>query len=375
MKTILNGLMIIIFLAVLLSCSKDKPGMLEGLKERTLDYSYIDTTYRSFIRLGTTPESVIGEIGEVLFDAGYVFVFDKLTRVVLVFDSAGRYISKVDSKGRGPGEYTEAIRTFDLDRQRKEIILYDPGLRKLLRYSYDGSFESEVPLNQYFGVTFAYLGGDKYAFWMHNYDDHQIIVTDGKGEVLARHHPRKEFFSELNVGIDRFFSKNCSNSPYYIPIWEDKIYQISQKEVKEIFDFNFSHEMISNKQDVGTKLQKLPYEKYNYFRELIVSEKGGFFTRTSYGNTEAPISLNLISVLTVVGDTCNGVLSSGRFLMSASVDIRKYGFAFSYPIGVRGSDFFTPISTVVANSIYGPIFPDAKNDDNPVLLFFRIGQK
>lgn len=375
MKTFLNGLIIILFLAVVLSCSKDKPGMLHGLKERTLDYSYIDTTYRSFIRLGTMSESIIGEIGEVLFDTGYVFVFDKLSHVVLVFDSAGRYISKVDSKGRGPGEYSEAIRTFDLDRQRKEVVLYDPGLRKLLRYSYNGSFESEVSLDQYFGVTFAYLGGDKYAFWMHNYDEHQIIVTDGKGTILARHHPRKAFFSELNVSIDRFFSKNCNNSPYYIPIWEDKMYQISQEEVKEIFDFNFSHEMISNKQDVGSKLKKLPYEKYNYFRELIVSEKGGFFTRTSYGNTEVLKSPNLISVLTVVGDTCNGIFSSGKFLMSPLVDIRKYGLAFSYPFGVRGIDFFTPISTVVANSVYGPIFPDAKSDDNPVLLFFRIGQE
>jgi len=372
MKTSIKVLIIIIVLASVLSCSKNTPGLLEGLKDRTLDFSYIDTSYNSFIRLETTPESVIGEIGEVLFDTGYVFVFDKRTHAVLVFDTSGNFFSKVDSKGKGPGEYTESIRTFDLDRLRKEIILYDPGLRKLLRYSYDASFNSEVQLNQYFGVTFAYLGGDNYAFWMHNYDEHQIIVTDGMGEILSRHHPRKEIFSELNIGIDPFFSKNCNNSPYYIPIWDDKIYQISQNEVKEVFDFGFSGEMISTKLDVGKKLQKRPYEKYNYFNQLIVSEDTVFFTRTSFGNIEVPFSNNPVSTLTVVGDVQKGILSSGKFLVGSPIDINKYGFAFSYPTGVRGIDFFIPIGAIVANSVYGPIFPDVKDDDNPVLLFYRV---
>lgn len=82
------------------------------------------------------PEYTFGRVGGVaVFRDGRVLVLDALARALRVYTPEGEHLFSFGSEGQGPGELqspTSPVVTED------EILVYDQGLRRLVRYSLAG---------------------------------------------------------------------------------------------------------------------------------------------------------------------------------------------------------------------------------------------
>lgn len=96
-----------------------------------------------WIPLELTKECIIGKISQVYFLDSLILVTDSKAGTLLFFDMNGKYRSKIDRRGKGPGEYA-TIRHALYDAERNRILVYDDILRKLIYYHMDGTMIKEI---------------------------------------------------------------------------------------------------------------------------------------------------------------------------------------------------------------------------------------
>ncbi|MDR2040605.1 MAG: 6-bladed beta-propeller [Bacteroidales bacterium] len=102
---------------------------------------YIDSV--NFIKLETNADCLIGNIKSVFFIDNCFFIQDSKTSSILVFNRHGNFLHKINKKGRGPGEYIE-LSKFMIDKNKKNLLIYDGPTKKMLYYSFDGKFIKEI---------------------------------------------------------------------------------------------------------------------------------------------------------------------------------------------------------------------------------------
>jgi hypothetical protein len=354
---------IVLFLLISFGC-KQKPNLMSDFKDKVLDFSYIDTSSYKIIPLETNTESLIGEVYHLLFDNGYIFLLDKKkTKSIFIFDDKGKFLAKIFKEGRGPGEYIE-LEDFDLDRKRKEIIVYAVKSGKLMRFSYSGKFLRESKLEKIgHGLNFAYLDNNKYAYNLLPPSETQICITDSSNVIITRHNQISSKFSNMRqFAIIDFFSKNSDNSAYYIPFWSDKIYQISNNGVKEVFDFHLADFMVSSKAEMESFSSREPTGKYGPFVKLIANEANQFFANQIYNNTP----------VIIIGNLKTGSLIGGKIEYKDD-SYKKFGLATGIgPMGHYG-EFFVKVCDVKQVKRYYPEkYLHLKLTDNPCLVFYKI---
>ncbi len=338
-----------LFFALLNGCNDrpaDRESILSDWKDRLIDYSFVDTSVVSIIPLEATPESVIGRVGEFLFDDDRIFHLDGQTKEIQVYDMSGKYLTSVKPKGRGPGEYTQEIRTFDLDRERREIIVYDGRLNKMIRYAYDGTFKRENSFKKFHGVDFAYLGSDRYVFRVFQ-GEHEVVVTDSVGVIISVANYRKDVFDnyEMAHGVP-FFSKNSNMTPFYIPMWDDKIYTVLPDGTPLVVkDFNLRDQMVNKASEMDVLRRHAHFRehtlnKYSFFNSLVVSSDSSFYVQNTYLDGQSP-------TLIAVGRIGKGIISygsiGGNFDGRRWVDFpaREEHEITSYPKGSHNDKFYT----------------------------------
>src|SRR5690554_3194966 len=65
--------------------------------------SLVDSVH--YIKLETSPESIMGRITQMIIKQKYIYVADVQQDMVFVFDKKGRFVSRLEKQGRGEGEY------------------------------------------------------------------------------------------------------------------------------------------------------------------------------------------------------------------------------------------------------------------------------
>jgi hypothetical protein len=339
----------VILITMLYSCVNKQTGresILSDWKDRIIDYSFVDTSVVFIIPLEATPESVIGRVGEFLFDDDRIFHLDGQTKEIQVYDMRGKYLTSVKPMGRGPGEYTQEIRTFDLDRARREIIVYDGRLNKMIRYTYDGTFNRENSFEKFHGVDFAYLGSDRYVFRVFQ-GEPEVVVTDSVGGIISVANYRKEVFDNYEMSHRvPFFSKNSNMTPFYIPMWDDKIYTILADGTPVVVkDLNLQSQMVNKVSEMDVLRRHAHFRehtlnKYSFFNSLVVSSDSSFYVQNTYLDGQSP-------TLIAAGRIGKGVISygsiGGNFDGRGWVDFpaREEHEITSYPKGSHNDKFYT----------------------------------
>src|SRR5690606_26311997 len=130
----------------------------------TTGYYYSDVVESSsYLLLETTSESLIGEIDKIHFDDTLIFILDKyVAEALFIFNKKGDFLTKIANKGAAPGEFLE-IRDFTIDKNAKEICLFDLQGRKVNFYTYSGVFLRSKPIPFFFS-EFEFLDKDTMAF-------------------------------------------------------------------------------------------------------------------------------------------------------------------------------------------------------------------
>lgn len=170
--------------------------------------SIFETKY-SVIPLQTTVESLIGQIGRISIHNDNFYILDKERNSVLIFDSFGKFKKKVAHLGSGPGEYT-SLADFSIDSKNNNIILYCDRPKKLIIYSVEDKFQSEIPIEPLF----------------------ESITFDAKNGILTGIN-RMPFFKNYFITYD-LYKKAKGKS--FIPITSNKI-EVKLSNYKSEFPF------------------------------------------------------------------------------------------------------------------------------------------
>ena len=162
--------------------------------EKDMDISdMFDTSFFRIIPLETTPESLIGgEVCQVFYRNGRLYVVEKMAKGLFVFDDNGRFLSKIQSYGQGPEEYIEITAVSITDDR---IIVFDQFSRKVLIYDLDCNYISQFSVNRNLPALDIFAIEDRmyYVSKMeevrNGHGPYRLSSTNMKGGDLQKHIP------------------------------------------------------------------------------------------------------------------------------------------------------------------------------------------
>jgi len=76
-------------------------------------------------------------------DEENLYVLDERLRNVRVFDKNGKFVQTIGEIGQGPGEFQYPV-IFIQVTSKKELVVYDRGLRKFIFYSLNGEYLKQI---------------------------------------------------------------------------------------------------------------------------------------------------------------------------------------------------------------------------------------
>ncbi len=162
--------------------------------EKDMDISdMFDTSFFRIVPLETTPECIIGgQIKNVFYRNGRVYVVEEMAKGVFVFDDNGKFLSKIQSFGGGPEEYFEitSVRITD-DR----IVILDQMGRKVLFYDMDCNYIGRIENRGEYPAHGMFTAGDRiyYTYGLTvdrpGYGTYRLCSTDMDGRDLQKHIP------------------------------------------------------------------------------------------------------------------------------------------------------------------------------------------
>ena len=91
-----------------------------------------------------TSECLLSDIECIKNDGNFYFVKD--SRGLFVFDEEGYFINEIGHRGIGPDEYVYSD-NFYLDRDNKLVCLICNSMRKILQYTYSGTYFNTIQLD------------------------------------------------------------------------------------------------------------------------------------------------------------------------------------------------------------------------------------
>lgn len=344
----------IVLIALLFSCTDS------NLDEKTIKIDlhrnnnlikvseFVDSI--SYIALEYSKECIIGNVYDLCFMNGNFYIYDNLTKSIFIFDYKGNFKNKISSTGRGPGEYIE-ISGFSVNSVDSTVNVHDGGLKKILKYSPNGNFISEIKLTEYVR-DFMCLNNGKYLFCTPDYN-----LDSKRGLWLAN--SEGEFEKQLIDVDDEFmftplfqwYLCNYENNKFGIlGIDDDNIYHISND------DLQVAYKLILDPKIPKRILKKRSTE--------IVDSKDYIYNKTNYIETQKWFLISFINF----NNKNNSI-----FIYSKEKETSILGDKLENDIdGILG----IPTRTVIGNSFVSVVsqvtYFNSNSDKNPVLQVMHL---
>lgn len=243
------------------------------------------------IPLETTEEALIGEYDRILMTDSVICVLDySKSRSIFIFDGEGHFKSKIMKIGRGPGEY---VFPDGIALKGDTILVNDRVARKMLYYGLDGTFYKEVHFGDYRPIPFALKDSTHLVFYFpmpgYTKDNAEVAVTDLNGKFTEQYFKRPDLTDKQGrFAVPDYFTQNA-NGIFFIPVFEDKMYRLTEDSVQMVFDFQFKDFMYSF-DEIGEKPIIEHERKYSYFDDFFMTDEGTFVCFICRGN------LNLVNL-------------------------------------------------------------------------------
>lgn len=269
-----------VFLVLMLAaCNGSKLTETEGVKtirlyldeEAVLTVSDIIESKR-LVLLEDTDETIIGTISKIDVVDSLLIITDRNTRSVLTYGFNGQLVAKINSHGRGPGEYLQIYTTW-LNHDTKEVAIYDDSQGKILLYTVFGEFVKEYLAPSY--IQGLALNGD-YSYYYRSMDGfhddamkpsnlHLIMTSpDSIRMVLHREFWLGDFITD---GFESFIRHN--DNVLLLTQGEQNIYELSglKKRLK------YHVEVEPNPMWVNGNYKAIKtYEEYKLYREQNIGK-------------------------------------------------------------------------------------------------------
>lgn len=236
---------------VLASCAKNR--QLSGIPVEYIEGKhYLDEmsdSCRYLLLDDSSIDAIVGAINKVMTDDGLLFISHfpgstgwvselGIQQNISVFDDNGKFVCKIGMKGRARNEY-QIITTWCIDKQNKEVLIYDSYGQRIIRYTYDGTYISQIPIESKIKRLFS-NNGRLYAQTRVPdpvFDDLFEIKKDGSFVSLF---PKRDIGNE-NIGIEGTIILTDPDLKSFLHLrpYDNTLYEITGDKVDSCGHFDF----------------------------------------------------------------------------------------------------------------------------------------
>lgn len=267
--TYIKSIPIIVLIGIFISCSKYEGNYKnDAVKIEIQNNDPNEFNYTQIIdsveitQLETNENSIIGGILKIVFKHQKVFILDR-NHNLLIFEESGKFFSKLNKRGKGPGEYIE-LRDFFITEDGnililtwKKILTYNIHLECIDEFIFNIKTDTGRELNPIFFMPFK----QNYYFFMGSFGMTNVSTEKEMALFCINRQKKilKQFFPvEYNSShLHRMFY-NSNNKVYYTNGYgNDTIYEIKNIEVQPIFIIDFKNKKINKYDMMGGDRAKL----------------------------------------------------------------------------------------------------------------------
>lgn len=332
----------------------DKPES-TSLPRMTDLFESIDTVYLS----ATEDNSLISSVDDVKLLNDTIFIQSGET--IFLFNRDGSYISRINRRGRGRGEYLSITR-FDISANNKELYILNSELKKVVCYSFDGSFIRQFEIED-FVEDFAITSDGDFLFFNPKYYKGRgrrgVWKTDSNGTFKKQLITIDDTFQHIII-VDHYF---CHINDKTIGIMgledHDYFYAIDNDSAKVMFQMTSDIQMTKRtKRNQEAKDNQAEYLKVDYFENdrvlqfVLANLQDRSHVRVLYDKEKA------ITYRTYHSDYLKITDVSEIFPVNVSC---YNGYYIFYLQG----------NQIESNVIYHKLFPTVTEQSNPVLFIAK----
>lgn len=377
-NTIVKYIYSFLLLLLLVFCSAfDSPNesiVTINVKTRKLSpLSELIANYNGYIRLESSDDCLIEQIGKTIIVNDTLYIMDKPRRTVFLFNAdSGKYLNKISKIGRGPGEYTDLS---DFDVYASKIYTLSYADRKLNVYSSDNKNIARINIPDKY-TKLKVVDDDR--VWLYaensNADLHNFALLNiATGNIEQRF----DRFAE-DGGYVRNATPFCGEYKgrlYTAKYFDNRIYALNDNEYTAVYDLDMHLQNIPQK-DIATKTLAELSEQYrnrevlhkisHVFRHennVIIIARCFF---SDYGFRDCIVKYDHKTQNTSfyrIGDEIN---ADFPFFNSS------YIVGYSNDTIISAIDAFAVKGVVEAGNISDSNLTTVKEVDNPVIFFHRL---
>lgn len=201
----------------------------------------------TLIPLETNNDCLVGNIHKILATSEYFILFDKsYEKAIYLFHRNGKFHTKISRRGKGPGEYILPT-DISINHYDKSLELLDLAQRKIIKYTFDGIFCSEIYLED-LALPVSFINYDSgYLVSTQNFHIPNLGWTffnlyefSSKGDLKSNNFPNREhdkLFAVLNNDVLSPYGSSIN----YVASWENMIYNIDNNIIRPSFKFDFGN--------------------------------------------------------------------------------------------------------------------------------------
>lgn len=227
---------------------------------------------RRLVLLEDADETIIGTISNIDVMDSLIILTDKNTGSVVTYDFYGQLVGKINSHGRGPGEYLNITRSW-VNHDKKEVAIYDNALMKIFVFTLYGEFVRAY--NSPSNIMGLALHGD-FGYYYRSIDgfpddtgnpmNYHLIMTALDSFKITLH---RDFWFEdwLTTGFEPFIRHN--DNVLLLTPGEQNIYELTGLEKR----LKYHIELEPNPMWVNGNYNFLKtYEEHELYREQNIGK-------------------------------------------------------------------------------------------------------
>lgn len=240
-----------------------------------------------FIPLEFKDECPISSILKLDFYNDTIFIFSR--DGLYLFNTEGKFICQFGRKGQGPGEYILPF-DFSIDKQNKQVIIYDPNQIRIQIYDLYGNFLKSVRIGRSWNVE--PLGNNLFLSYPMNImgdQPYKLIVFNENGDTIKTFNDKftfklsgTPFLIPQNGAVYKF-----QDNFHFKQFLSDTIYVFDSKNLKITPKYVFQG---INNLPVMLLGNLEQYEKeannYSWLERVVETDKYLFIRLNSFGKIE-----------------------------------------------------------------------------------------
>lgn len=208
---------------------------------------------KSVVSLEKNDVSLFGNIGTLEYASNKIYLLDAFSsKSVMVFSENGKFINKT-KLGKGPSEMINPF-AFFVDKDKKNVLVYDQTLNALFTYDLDLNFLSR---KEYHGVPmleFAKINKNEFLVRSHYKGDYVHTLYSLNFDTI-----KKQYIKDLNYSGSQGLSRSIStgNRTLLISSFDYNIYQLKNNKLQSEYYFDFGKYKITAEDVKKKSLQEI----------------------------------------------------------------------------------------------------------------------